>query len=192
VGAALAKLSRLGPPTERRWTLADELATLDRRLAEATAALPSLPTRALADAARALADATPVAAAGPAHRDFHPEQALIDDGRVWLIDFDLYAMADPALDAGNFAAHLIEAAIRIHGDASALDVHARAFLAAWSDHGTHGAEARIEAWTALALARCAAIAAVRPDRRHAAHAIADFALRRLGALSVPTRRSVSA
>lgn len=192
VGAALAKLRRLGPPTERRWTLDDELATLERRLAEAAAALPSLPTRALAEAARALACATPAAAPAPVHRDFHPDQALIDDGRVWLIDLDLYAMADPALDAGNFVAHLIEAAIRRHGDASALDAHATAFLAAWSDLGACGAEDRVGAWTALALARCAAIAAARPARRHAARAIAEVARRRLEALAGPTRRKASA
>jgi aminoglycoside phosphotransferase (APT) family kinase protein len=192
VGAALAKLHRLGPPAGRQWTLGDELAALDRSLAAAAAGLPSLETRPLAAAARALAATMPVGASGPVHRDFHPDQALIDGARVWLVDLDLYAMADPALDAGNFAAHLIETALREHGDAAALDGHVSRFLAAWSESGPPGAPARVPAWTALALARCAAIAAARPSRRAAAPALATRALARLAALGAMAPRRLSA
>ncbi len=189
VGAALAKLRRLGPSTARRWTLRDELVVLERALAEGAAAAPSLPTAALAEAAVALAGAMPEPAPSPAHRDFHPEQALIDGERVWLIDLDLYAMADPALDAGNFVAHLIETGVRLHGCAAALDAHAGAFLAAWAADGPLDAPGRVPAWTTLALARCAAIAAARPSRRHAAALLAETALERFAALgSAPGRR----
>lgn len=40
------------------------------------------------------------------HRDLHERQLLCGDGRAWLIDFDTFAMGDPAQDVGNFIAHL--------------------------------------------------------------------------------------
>lgn len=42
----------------------------------------------------------------PSHRDFYDKQVLLAKGRATLIDFDTYCMADPALDLGNFLAHL--------------------------------------------------------------------------------------
>ena len=48
-------------------------------------------------------DAAP---AGTIHRDFHPKQLFVDDGMTTLIDFDTLCAGDPALDIGNFLAHL--------------------------------------------------------------------------------------
>ena len=40
------------------------------------------------------------------HRDFHDKQVLISESTVTLLDLDLLAISDPALDAGNIIAHL--------------------------------------------------------------------------------------
>ena len=40
------------------------------------------------------------------HRDFHDKQVLISENRITLLDLDLLAISDPALDAGNILAHL--------------------------------------------------------------------------------------
>ncbi len=40
------------------------------------------------------------------HRDFYYSQLLFHHGRVTLIDFDLAAPGDPAIDVANFVAHL--------------------------------------------------------------------------------------
>lgn len=40
------------------------------------------------------------------HRDIHDGQVLVDGDRVGVIDFDLMAVGDPALDLGNLLAHL--------------------------------------------------------------------------------------
>ena len=45
-------------------------------------------------------------AISPLHRDFHLRQLFSGQGRVWLIDWDLCAKGDPALDVGNFLAYL--------------------------------------------------------------------------------------
>ncbi|HEY9291681.1 MAG TPA: phosphotransferase [Microlunatus sp.] len=40
------------------------------------------------------------------HRDFHDGQVIMDNDRVGILDFDLLAIGDPALDLANFLAHL--------------------------------------------------------------------------------------
>lgn len=42
------------------------------------------------------------------HRDFHVGQLFYGEGRVWVIDWDLAAYGDPALDVGNFLQNLIK------------------------------------------------------------------------------------
>ena len=44
----------------------------------------------------------------------------VDGNRLYLLDFDLYCMADPGLDIGNFIGHLTEYALRSMGDSRAL------------------------------------------------------------------------
>lgn len=40
------------------------------------------------------------------HRDFHDKQVLVSNDQITLLDLDLLAKSDPALDAGNILAHL--------------------------------------------------------------------------------------
>lgn len=42
----------------------------------------------------------------PIHRDFHLRQLFYGDDRVWIIDWDLFAKGDPALDIGNLVVYL--------------------------------------------------------------------------------------
>lgn len=42
----------------------------------------------------------------PIHRDFHLRQLFYREEQVWLIDWDLFAKGDPALDVGNFVVYL--------------------------------------------------------------------------------------
>lgn len=42
----------------------------------------------------------------PLHRDFHLRQLFHGNRQVWLIDWDMYALGDPALDVGNFLVYL--------------------------------------------------------------------------------------
>lgn len=49
---------------------------------------------------------TSKAEASPLHRDFHLRQLFYEPGRIWLVDWDLFAKGDPALDLGNFAVYL--------------------------------------------------------------------------------------
>lgn len=48
----------------------------------------------------------PTTVVGPIHRDFHLRKLLYAQGRAWLVDWDLFARGDTALDIGSFIAHL--------------------------------------------------------------------------------------
>ncbi|MFQ4137130.1 phosphotransferase family protein [Nodosilinea sp. PGN35] len=54
------------------------------------------------------------------HRDFYPDQILVDADRLWLVDLDLCCQGSPAVDIGNFIAHITEQSLRELGDAAAL------------------------------------------------------------------------
>jgi aminoglycoside phosphotransferase (APT) family kinase protein len=71
----------------------------------------------LAAACGALAASLSMCEAGTIHRDFYPDQVLVDGDRLYLLDLDLYCLGDPALDIGNFCAHLVEQALRTQGNA---------------------------------------------------------------------------
>jgi aminoglycoside phosphotransferase (APT) family kinase protein len=43
---------------------------------------------------------------GPIHRNFHLHNLFYAQGRVWVVDWDLFAQGDPALDVGTFIVYL--------------------------------------------------------------------------------------
>jgi Ser/Thr protein kinase RdoA (MazF antagonist) len=119
-GQALAHLHAHPQPTDRRWTVADELQGLAARFASMASARPDLAARLQRLLARceALAAGVPASQTTGLHRDFYPDQVLVDGERLVLLDFDLYAQGPAALDAGNFLAHLVEHALRRLGRAT--------------------------------------------------------------------------
>ncbi len=58
------------------------------------------------------------------HRDFHQKQVLTCNGAVYLIDFDTACLGDPAVDVGNFLAHIRLLELTNNAD---LSRHAAAF-----------------------------------------------------------------
>lgn len=74
--------------------------------------------------------ATVVERAVPIHRDVHARQMFLeDDQRVWMVDWDLFAYGDPALDVANFSVYL-----RTHLTNHAEDAALR-FLSAYAEAG---------------------------------------------------------
>lgn len=109
-GQALALLHRLRVRVGRTAWLRDHLRqlihphprVLCQRWPEYRAAVEAL-LAGLAERERAwlgLIEGTPI------HRDFHLRQLFHDQGRVCLIDWDLFARGDAALDVGNFLVYL--------------------------------------------------------------------------------------
>ncbi|MDO5758315.1 MAG: phosphotransferase [Rhodobacterales bacterium] len=167
-GAALARLHKANVPAGRSWTMADELDVLTRALTAARAALPEQGAR-IDTIARAATEI--VQRSGPIrptgiHRDFYPDQVLIDAERVWLLDFDLYANGDPTIDVANFLAHLDEDGLRNHGDATALSAHGAAFLEGYEDVNPGTDRSRITALRFVSLARHINLSRVIAGRGH--------------------------
>ena len=76
-----------------------------------------------------------VSEAHPVHRDFYPEQ-LLDTGRsVALIDLDDTRMGDPAVDVGNFLAHLTLRSLQFPHTTRACREARRVFLTAYEARG---------------------------------------------------------
>ena len=152
-GAALATLHRLPVPAGPPRTLRDNMRELMHpHPADLAARVPALAARVdaivggLVDRERALGPA-PVALT---HRDLHLRQLLRDAARVWVLDWDLAAATDPALDLGNLTAYMatkLPAARAAEG--------AEALLAAYGETTAAGAVERrslYEAFTYLRLA----------------------------------------
>ena len=130
-------------------------------------------------ACEALATGLPDTKPGTLHRDFYPEQVLVDGERLYLLDLDLCALGDPALDIGNFAAHLREHALRVLSDAEALSGLERVL----TEHYCLLAdipEGAVAVYMTFSLARHIAISQRLPARRHLTGALLALTEARLG------------
>ena len=154
-GTALALLHRTSVPTDRFWTFAQEIEVLDRALDAAQKSLPGEARRiaAIAEKARLMISSLEPGPVTGLHRDYYPDQVLVDGERVWLLDLDLYALGDPAIDLGNYVAHIAELALRQYGDAAALDEHVAAFLQAYGGHAMLPDARRVEIMKVVSLCR---------------------------------------
>lgn len=99
------------------------------------------------------------------HRDLHERQLLCGDDRAWLIDFDTFAMGDPAQDVGNFIAHLRWAARCEGRDTTGLE---EAFRAGYDRRTRLPCPRRTEAHLRATLLRLACIHAFSDRRREVA------------------------
>ncbi|GGH37281.1 hypothetical protein [Microbacterium album] len=143
--------------------------------------------RALATAADRIGEtlaALPARAAVPAHRDLHDQQILWHpEHGLSLIDLDTTALADPALDLGNLAAH-VDFAVRQERWPAPRGAIALAAISRAAD-ALHVDSARLEAWRLAARFRIACVHRYRPRWRALADAelalLTDFPQERIPA-----------
>ena len=154
-GCALAALHACDVDPGRTWSFADEESVALRALDAAAERCPGSAERIARLRARAAAFPRVGLDAGSAllHRDFYPDQALVDGDRLWLIDLDLAARGDAHVDLGNMLAHLSEYAIRRFGDPLALAPQADAFLGGYSDGGGKWSETALHDLHTISLMR---------------------------------------
>jgi tRNA A-37 threonylcarbamoyl transferase component Bud32 len=148
-GAALAELHAAAPAGLPARSLEDHLRELIRPHPEALAR--ALPAHAVAIGRILRALRTAIARQGAVrvvaiHRDLHLGQLFADGERVWLIDWDLAAGGDAALDLGNLTAYL---RTRVPAVAERC---ARAFADGYGPSPAHERAAAYEAMTYLRLA----------------------------------------
>jgi Ser/Thr protein kinase RdoA (MazF antagonist) len=159
----------------RRHGIDDELRILEIRLSEIARSRPAWEFRVeqLFRACAELASHLETVPDVPIHRDFYPDQVLVDGEKIWLLDFDLFCAGDPALDAGNFSAHLIEQGIRFAGEAPGLDRAAAAFEDRFAELSGENARRRARIHTVLSLARHVSLSLEIPGRAPFASAVLE-------------------
>ena len=118
IAATIAKLHQSDLVPTKRHSEQDELNLLLDRLSVMAVQLPdeSLRINLIADRCRSICASISNRPPTPIHRDFYHDQIMFANGRTYLVDLDLVSLGHPALDVGNFLAHLAEDGIRRFDD----------------------------------------------------------------------------
>ncbi len=194
LGDALHKLHRARASPERTHTISDEVATLREHLQAIARERPEWAPRLNRVVAACVRAASGVEASAPSliHRDFYPDQAVVDGERLHIVDLDLCSWGDPALDVGNFVGHMVEQALREQGDPGALDGPAVALVERYAERAGRAATAAASVYATLTLARLLGLSTRFPERRATAAALLDVCERRLGLAARPRPAGASA
>ena len=193
VADALHKLHFTCIKTTRRHTIADELAILHQKLPLVAQAYPKWLDRIerLLSACARVAATLPSVALRGIHRDFYPDQVLQDGKRLYLLDFDLYCLGDPALDIGNFLGHMQEWALRKTGDRRALADREEALIERYLELSPEMNRHSIDVYTLLTLVRHIYLSTQFPDRQHITEALIETCELEQARLMRPTSRNIA-
>jgi len=155
IAEAIHKLHKANVPTERRHGMADELRILHECLAKVTEMKPAWKNRLenVLAACERLGATVPEPGVCGIHRDFYPAQVVVDQERVYLIDFDLYCLGDPGLDIGNFIGHMTEQSLRELGDPQAWVKQEQALEERFIELSGECCRPSVQAYTILTLVR---------------------------------------
>lgn len=179
IAEAAHKLHAAGVPGKRTHGMVDEMRILHERLPAVAEAEPGhTDTRSMAEricrllvACDRLAAATPLPAPRWIHRDFYPDQVIVDGApgvpgaRLYLIDFDNYCEGDPGLDIGNFIGHITEQSLRTLGDPEALADREQAMEEQFVALAGEATRAAVRAYATLTLVRHIYLSTLFPERR---------------------------
>jgi aminoglycoside phosphotransferase (APT) family kinase protein len=161
--------------------LADEISHLGRYLGEATRLEPRWTNRINRVLEECQRRAATIHTASPTtiHGDFYHDQLVVRDRHVYVIDLDLYSLGDPALDIGNFVAHLTELALREMGDPRLLSEYEDRLVERFLRIAGSATRRAVGAYTMLALARHIYLSVARPGRSATAEAVLELCEQRL-------------
>jgi hypothetical protein len=181
IAEAACKLHRAGVPTKHRHTIRDELRILREHLSRLAQRTPQWAERLerLLDASQRLGAAIPEPTPCGIHRDFYPDQVIVDGRRLHLIDFDLYCEGDPGLDIGNFLGHLTEHGLRTLGDPYALAEPEQALEERFVELSGEASRAAVRAYATLTLVRHISLSTWFPERRPLTGHLLDLCEERL-------------
>ena len=155
-GAALAELHGQDPQGLASLTRQAEAATLQAVAAGLAVVCPGLAGRAERLAGRLAARLVDEPAVDrPIHGDFYPQQVLLTDGRVAILDLDEAVRGDPAADLGLFIAHLEDAALRGQLAGGRVEALGDALLAGYRLAAHPPVPAQVELYAAAGLVRLA-------------------------------------
>jgi aminoglycoside phosphotransferase (APT) family kinase protein len=130
----------------------------------------------------------------PIHRVFDYTNVLWDGRRIWVLDFDQLGLGDPALDVGNFLAHLESYAYHTTGLAHSFAEAGAHFLRCYLERSGETIRARLPFYRASTFLKLAATEVTRrtaTDWPRLAQALTDLACREVNALSQARSQPVS-
>jgi hypothetical protein len=184
IADAIDKVHQTDNPKNREHTISDELKILDERLTRVAEEKPLWKTRIerLLGACQGLIRYVPDPKTASIHRDFYHDQVIVDGRRIYITDFDNYCEGDPALDIGNFKAHLEEYALRKNDDVSSLSDLEEVFVQRFLELSGKPKRFSVEAYATFTLARHIWISTQFPSRRHLTEALISLCERRLHSL----------
>jgi tRNA A-37 threonylcarbamoyl transferase component Bud32 len=167
IADAIHKLHRTELPISRCHTPADELGILNEMLADLVRMHPNWHRRIarLRDSCEELAADIQTGVSTVIHRDFYPAQVIVNEDRLYLLDFDLCCTGDPALDAGNFVAHLTEQSVRSYSDPACLSELEMVFADRFIELSGEHLRPRLGVYAILTLVRHVALSVRLPERR---------------------------
>lgn len=173
VGGTLARLHRTPAEQLAGHDARAELAVVDHWAAMATAhGLTGPEPHAAALRHRAAEHlAGPAEPAGLIHRDLHDKQILVGPEQTGILDFDLAARGEPALDLANLLVHLQLRAHQEHCSGTRARAVAHAVLDGYGPMPRQR-RVRIAGYAATTAARLAHVYAFRPASAAAAAALA--------------------
>lgn len=181
IAAGIFKLHSLGKLSHRSHSLQDELEILKNRLTTLRQDFPKWDRRLsrIFDACSRLDTDIPQLNFTGIHRDFYPDQVIVDGEKIFFIDFDLYCTGDRSLDLGNFLGHIKEYALRKHGHPDYFLELEKNFEDQYLNLSKSRSKKSIETYLTLTLARHIFISTLFPDRREFTPELIEYTEQRL-------------
>ncbi len=182
IAEAAHKLHRADLPTRRRHLMEDELRILHERLPLVAQNQPQWSKRLerILEKCDRLGNSFVNRKTCGIHRDFYPDQVLVDQSRLYLIDWDLYCQGDPALDIGNFLGHVTEWSLRTLGEPYGLLDCQQAMEERFVQLTGETVRSAVGAYATLTLVRHIHISSQFPERRAFTEPLLQLCEERLG------------
>jgi len=182
IAEAIHKLHQVDFPSHRRHTIEAELSILHERLSIVAQMKPQWANRLerILDACDRLGATQQEPRLRGIHRDFYPDQVIVDGTRLYLLDFDLYCEGDPGLDIGNFLGYLTEQSLRCSGDPNALADREQSMEDRFVELSGEATRPRVQAYKTLTLARQIYLSTQIPERRQFTEKILELCEQCLG------------
>ncbi len=176
------KIHNSGIPTRRRHTMANELDILNERLSRTANANPhwSIRIKDIIKHCEKRGNNLPTVPLCGIHRDFYADQIIVNGRLLYLLDFDLYCKGDPALDIGNFIAHITEFSLRTFNNADALINVKHALSNRYLQLNPNIKRQSIQTYETLTLARHIYISTLLSERKPFTLALLELTEQRLG------------
>ncbi|MFW9258407.1 phosphotransferase family protein [Nostoc sp. CALU 546] len=182
IAEAAHKLHQANIPPRRSHTMSDELRILHERIPLVTQQYPQWQERLerILEASNHLGENTPEPKRCGIHRDFYPDQVIINNSRLYIIDLDLYCEGNPALDIGNFIAHIQEYSLRTFGNSKVLQEYENVLTERFIQLTSDKFLTAIQSYTTLTLVRHIHISTQFAERRPFTEALLNLCEQRLG------------